>query len=78
MGRSRAVTCTTTGTTLLGLLCLTARFAALRCRITAFLKERLISSGKRKVLSTITASKLNISGHGFLVGLLVAIVQPGL
>jgi hypothetical protein len=50
--------------TLFALLCLTARLAALGGRITAFLKERLISSGERKVLSTVTARKLNISGHG--------------
>ena len=50
--------------TLFALLCLTARLAALGGRITAFLKERLICSGKRKILSAIAARKLNISGHG--------------
>jgi hypothetical protein len=50
--------------TLFALLCHTARLAALGGRITAFLKERLIRSGERKILSTITARKLNISGHG--------------
>jgi len=50
--------------TLFALLCLTARLAALGGRITAFLKERLISGGERKILSTIAARKLNISGHG--------------
>ena len=49
--------------TLFALLCLTARLAALGGRITAFLKERLIRSGERKILSTITARKLNVSGH---------------
>ena len=49
--------------TLFALLCHTARFAALGGRITAFLEERLIRSGERKVLSTVTARKLNISGH---------------
>ena len=50
--------------TLFALLCLTARLAALGGRITAFLKKRLICSGERKILSTVTARKLNISGHG--------------
>lgn len=49
--------------TLFALLCLTARLAALGGRITTFLKERLIRSGEREILSTITARKLNISGH---------------
>jgi hypothetical protein len=49
---------------LFALLCLTARLAALGGRITAFLKERLIRSGERKILSTITARELNIAGHG--------------
>jgi hypothetical protein len=46
------------------LLCLTASLATLRGRITAFLKERLISSGEGKVLPAVAARKLNISGHG--------------
>jgi hypothetical protein len=46
------------------LLCLTAIFATLGGRITTFLKERLISSREGEVLPTITASKLNIFGHG--------------
>jgi hypothetical protein len=50
--------------TLFALLCHTARLAAFGGRITAFLKERLIRSGERKILSTITARKLNVSGHG--------------
>jgi hypothetical protein len=50
--------------TLFALLCHTARLAAFGGRITAFLEERLIRSGKRKILSTIAARKLNISGHG--------------
>jgi hypothetical protein len=43
---------------------LTASLATLRGRITAFLEERLISSGEGKVLPAIAARKLNISGHG--------------
>ena len=62
--------------TLFALLCLTARLAAFGGRITAFLEERLIRSGERKILSTITARKLNISGHGCpLSVVLVAIVH---
>ena len=49
---------------LIVLLCLTAILATLGGRITAFLKERLIGSGESEILSTIAASKLNISGHG--------------
>jgi hypothetical protein len=64
MGWSRTVT--GASPTLFALLCLTARLAALGGRITAFLEKRLIRSGERKVLSTITARKLNISGHGVL------------
>jgi hypothetical protein len=45
-------------------LCLTASLATLWGRITAFLEERLISSGEGKVLPAIAARKLNISGHG--------------
>ena len=62
VGWSRTIT--GASPTLFALLCLTARLAALGGRITAFLKERLIRSGERKILSTITARKLNISGHG--------------
>jgi hypothetical protein len=62
MGWSRTIT--GASPTLFALLCLTARLAALGGRITAFLKERLIRSGERKILSTVTARKLNISGHG--------------
>ena len=63
MGWSRTIT--GASPTLFALLCLTARLAALGGRITAFLKERLISSGERKILPTITASELHISGHGY-------------
>ena len=74
MGWSRTIT--GASPTLFALLCLTARLAALGGRITAFLKERLISSGERKILSTITARKLNISGHGCPLSIvLVAIVH---
>ena len=62
MGWSRTIT--GASPTLFALLCLTARLAALGGRITAFLEERLIRSGERKILSTITARKLNIAGHG--------------
>ena len=58
--RSRTVA----GTPLVVLLCHTAILATFWGRIAAFLKERLISSGESKILSTIAASKLNISGHG--------------
>ncbi len=61
MGWSRTIT--GASPTLFALFCLTARLAALGGRITAFLKERLISSGEREILSTVTARKLNISGH---------------
>ena len=62
MGRSLPIT--GASPTLFALLCLTARLAALGGGITAFLKERLIRSGERKFLSTITARKLNVAGHG--------------
>jgi hypothetical protein len=48
---------------LIVLLCLTARLATLRGRVTTFLKERLIRSGKRKILSAIATRELNIAGH---------------
>jgi hypothetical protein len=70
MGWSRAIT--GASPTLFALLCLTARLAALGGRITAFLKKLLIRSGERKILSTVAARKLNISGHG---GLLLEIVH---
>jgi len=62
MGRSLPIT--GASPTLVALLCHTARLAALGGRITAFLKKRLIRRGERKFLSTITARKLHISGHG--------------
>jgi hypothetical protein len=62
MGRSLPIT--GASPTLFALLCLTARLAALGGRITAFLEKRLIRSGEREILSTVTARKLNISGHG--------------
>ena len=52
--RSRTVT--GTSTTLVVLLCHTARLATLGCGVAAFLEERLISSGEGKILSTIAAS----------------------
>ena len=63
MGWSRTIT--GASPTLFALLCLTARLAALGGRITAFLKKRLIGSGERKILSTIAASELHISGHWY-------------
>ena len=57
--RSRTVA----GTPLIVLLCLTAILATLRGRITAFLKERLISGCEGEFLPAIAARKLNISGH---------------
>ena len=62
MGRSLPIT--GASPTLIALLCHTARLAAFGGRITAFLKERLIRSGERELLSTIAARKLHISGHG--------------
>ena len=62
VGWSRTIT--GASPTLFALLCLTARLAALGGRITAFLEKLLIGSGERKILSTIAASKLHISGHG--------------
>jgi len=55
---------TVAGAPLIVFLCHTASFATLRGRVTAFLKERLISSGEGEVLPAIAARKLNISGHG--------------
>ena len=52
--RSRTVAGTSTA--LVVLLCHSARLATLRRRVTAFLKERLISSGEGKILPTIAAS----------------------
>jgi hypothetical protein len=48
---------------LIGLLCLAARLATLGCRVTAFLKELLIGSAEGKLLPTVTARNLHISGH---------------
>ena len=62
MGRSRTIP--GASPTLFALLCLSARLAALGGRITAFLKERLIRSGEREILSTVAARELNIAGHG--------------
>jgi len=45
------------------LLGLAACFAALRCRITTFHKERLILGRKRECLPTIAAHELLICGH---------------
>ena len=61
LSRSRTVTGTPSLIVLFGL---TTRLATFRCRITAFLKERLICSGEGKVLPAVAASELNISGHG--------------
>ncbi len=58
--RSRAIT----GAPLIVFLCHTACFAAFGSGKTAFLEERLIGSGERKILPAVAASKLNISGHG--------------
>jgi hypothetical protein len=55
---------TVAGASLIVLLCLTAILTTLRGRVTAFLKERLISGGKTEVLPAIAARKLYISGHG--------------
>ena len=60
--RSRTVA--GTSTSLVVLLCHTARLATLWSRVTAFLKERLISSGEGKILPAIAASELYVAGHG--------------
>jgi hypothetical protein len=44
-------------------LCLAARLATFRGRVTTFRKERLISGGERKILPAIAARNLLISGH---------------
>lgn len=45
----------------------TAVFATFWSRVTAFLEERLISSGEGKILTAVAASKLDIAGHVDLV-----------
>jgi len=59
---------TVAGAPLVVFLCLTAILATLWGRVTAFLEERLISSGEGKVLPAIAALKCNISGHGSPLG----------
>jgi hypothetical protein len=49
---------------LVGLLGLSARLAALRRRISSFLKERLVSSSKCEFPSAVATGKLQISSHG--------------
>jgi hypothetical protein len=61
MRRSRPIA--SAPSSLIGLFCLPAGLAAFRCRKTAFLKERLIGSGEGKILPTIAACKLHVSGH---------------
>jgi hypothetical protein len=51
------------GSSLIGLLCLAARLAALWGRVTAFLKKLLIGRAEGKFLPTVTACDLHISGH---------------
>ena len=51
LARSRTVA----GSPLIIFLCHAARLATFRCRVTAFLKERLIGSGEGKFLPTIAA-----------------------
>ena len=50
-------------TSLVGLLGLSARLAALRRRISPFLEERLVSSSKSKFPSAVATGKLQISSH---------------
>jgi hypothetical protein len=57
---------------------LTAAFAALWVRVTAFLVKRLIGRGEGKFLSAVTAGKLNISGHGTPRAVITLIVQSSL
>jgi hypothetical protein len=49
---------------LVSLLGLSARLAALRRRISPFLKERLVSSSKCEFPSAVATGKLQISSHG--------------
>jgi hypothetical protein len=49
---------------LLILLCLAARFAALGCRVAAFLEERLVFTCECKFLSAVATGQLQISSHG--------------
>jgi hypothetical protein len=60
----RSRTIAAAGTPLVVFLCHSAWLAAFWCRITTFLKERLICSGEGEVLPAVAASKLNISCHG--------------
>jgi hypothetical protein len=60
----RSRTIAAAGTPLVVFLCHSAWLAAFWCRITTFLKERLICSGEGKVLPAVAASELNISCHG--------------
>ena len=51
------------GIPLCALFCLTAGLAPLWNRVTAFLEKRLIGSAEGKILPTVAASNLHISGH---------------
>jgi hypothetical protein len=51
------------GSPLIGLLCLTARFAALWCRVSAFLKKLLIGRAEGEFLPTVAARNLHVAGH---------------
>jgi hypothetical protein len=64
LGRSGTVPASATPAALIVLLGLAAGLAALRSRITAFLKKCLIGSGEGKILPAIAACELNISSHG--------------
>jgi hypothetical protein len=59
----RRQTAAATSASLVGLLGLSARLAALRRRISPFLEERLVSSSKCKFPSAVATGKLQISSH---------------
>jgi len=61
MRSRRAVT--TASAALVVLLCLAAGFASFGCRKTALRKKRLIRSCEGKILPTIAACELQVSGH---------------
>jgi len=69
--RLAALVSTTTSSALLFiLLCLTAWFAALGRRVTAFAEKILVFAGKRECLSAVATHELQILSHMFLSSLL--------
>jgi hypothetical protein len=59
----RAVTTAAAATTLIVLFCLAAGLAPLGRRKTAFRKKCLVCSSEGKILPTIAACELHVSGH---------------